>query len=279
MTSTNYAQYLTLNGAWNWVNIGLPSLEAADVTNPIGTGISNTLNNWFSSGDPNNVAVIWMGTNDISGGLTGAQGYQNLIGAVRVYRETLQDQKGYKIILVSMLSRTGFDSEKNAFNALLRAGWSEFADGFADCAADLNIGADGASTNLAYFVDGIHPTTLAQQDDIAPIIQRAINRLFGNNDFSSANTYTSSQMQVDADVYTILGASAGSQTFTLESSVGYTGQTIHIKNTDTHTWTIATSNSETIDGSSTFSLTAGSHVALQAILVSAAAGGSNWISV
>jgi hypothetical protein len=278
-TATNYAQYMTLDGSWNWVNIGLPSAQASDVLDSSNQGIGNTLNNWFSSGDSENVASIWYGTNDISGGLTGAQGFANFAAAVRTYRGYLQDQRAYKIIVVSMLSRVGLDSGKNAFNALLRTQWSEFADGFADVAADPNLGADGAYANLTYFTDGVHPTTFAQQHDIAPITQRAINRLYGNVDFSSANTYTSSQTQVDADVCVILGASAGSQTFTLQTSVGYTGQNIRIKNNDTHTWTIATSNSETINGASTVSLAAGASLTLESILVSGAAGGSNWLSV
>ena len=90
-----------------------------------------------------------------------------------------------------MASRTGFDTGKNALDAILRANWSQYADQFADIAADPNIGADGASASSTYFTSGVHPTTGAHNNDTDPIITRAINRIFGHNDFSSATVYAS----------------------------------------------------------------------------------------
>lgn len=89
-------------------------------------------------------------------------------------------------------------------------------------------------------------------------------------------------LQKDEDVYTILGGSATSPDFTLETCVGYTGQKIYLKNTNTTSpWDIVPSGSETIDGAATLTMataTSGDNpvVILQSVLVSAAAAGCNW---
>lgn len=97
---------------------------------------------------------------------------------------------GVKVIVVSMLSRTTFDANKDAFNPVLRNWWASFADGFVDLGENLLIGADGTSAGAA-FQDGIHPTADSQLNILSPRIERAINRIYGNNSFSEATTYGS----------------------------------------------------------------------------------------
>lgn len=306
--------------------------------------------------------IFWAGTNDmVVASLTATQ----TLAGMAAY--TLQrQQKGWRVIVVPMLSRavTG-DADKDLLNPLIRGQWRAFANGLADVAADPRLGADGAFSNTTWFqVDQIHPTPAAQQNITAPIIARAVNRLTGHNDFSSATTYTTgapaattitaasestntvtftfgttpanclvgNQMtvtgvtpsgynrtdyivltrsstqvtafnptaslgagtvfgaascpeQVDQDVYTILGGSATSPSFTLESCIGYTGQNLYLKNVNTTSpWVLTPWASETIDGAASLTMPTASSgnepvVILQAQLVSAAAAGCNWVRV
>lgn len=89
-------------------------------------------------------------------------------------------------------------------------------------------------------------------------------------------------LQKDADQYVILGGSATSPSFTLESCVGYTGQNIYLKHSNTTSpWVLTPTNSETIDGAATLTMPTASSgnnptVILQSTLVSSAAAGCNW---
>jgi len=189
--TTSFPQFITFNpnsAVWNWIDLGLPSaLASGDVTD----SFTNRLAYAFYTGAANNVATYWMGTNDCAiGGFTGLQAWADVGNAVRNYRSHLASTS-QKIIGLSMISRTGNDPCKNTLNTVMRQQWATVFDGFADVAADPNLGADGASANATYFQgDAVHPTTYAQANDIAPIVQRAIRRLFGNTSWTSANTYT-----------------------------------------------------------------------------------------
>jgi hypothetical protein len=131
--------------------------------------------------------VIWAGTNSILGGVSAALTESQLASYCRA-RHAI----GFKCVVVTMVSRTGFDTGKNAYNTLIRQHWIEFADALADVAADPSLGADGASANTIYIqTGGVHPTQNSHYNDITPVIQRAINRLYGNKDFSSASVYGS----------------------------------------------------------------------------------------
>ena len=129
-----------------------------------------------------NVVIIWGGTND---------GGTNMQDSLRSYC-TARRLVGWKCLVVSMISRTGSDTTKNTYGAWMRQHWKEFADGFADMASDTALGADGDSASATYFLaDNIHPTQTAVDNDEYPIIQRAVDALYGNNDFSTATVYSS----------------------------------------------------------------------------------------
>lgn len=85
-----------------------------------------------------------------------------------------------------------------------------------------------------------------------------------------------SQMQ-DADQYIVVNFGAGN--FTLQSSVGYTGQCINIRNINAAATTLVSFGSETITGAGATptTLAANTTAILCSQLVSAAAGGSNWV--
>ncbi len=106
----------------------------------------------------------------------------------------------------------------------------------------------------------------------------AYNGTTGLGNSTHAGTASIPQ-QVDADVYIILGGSSSGQNFTLQSSVGYTGQNIYIKNTNSNAWTVTPFGAETINGAANISVAAGATLVLQAVLVSPSTGGSNWISL
>lgn len=70
---------------------------------------------------------------------------------------------GYqKIVVLTCLPRvTGgngnFESDRQAFNTLLRAGYASFADALADVAADSRIGDAGDNADLTYYqADQVH---------------------------------------------------------------------------------------------------------------------------
>jgi len=267
---TAYTTLLSLNGTWAKGNIGVPGQLMATMVAEVQAADIPELNKTAGK----SVAVIWGGTNDITAGTSA----DTVLSYLESYCKQVR-AAGYKVIPVTMLSRNGEDTGKNTYNTLIRENWESFADALADVAANPLLGADGAYANSTYFnVDGIHPKT-AGDTIAAAIIQQSVNRLYGNRDFSSANVYTTSTTQVDADYCIVLSGSTAGQTLTLETAVGYTGQSIFISNESTQTWTIAAYGSETISGSATFSLAAGVTIELQSILVSASAGGANWIAI
>lgn len=89
-------------------------------------------------------------------------------------------------------------------------------------------------------------------------------------------------LQKDQDVYAILGGSSAAQNFTLESCLGYSGQSIYLMVTDTNAWTVTPFVSgETINGQTTLTTPAatnGNHpvVQLKAIPGAVGTGGCTW---
>lgn len=360
--TTAYPNAMTLNGTWT-------------VNNPIIAGRYLIFNPTFGLSeapyviDPfitpqaaQNVVLNWLGINDIRAGVpTGT-----LTGALRSY---VQSRKalGWKVFLGTYLSDGSgtcvYDAARDAVNTYLRSNWQAIgADSLVDFGADVNVGADGACLSAVYFQDLIHPTQTAVYNNITPVAQRAINRYFGNTNFSVATTYTTTALaptattagseatntvtltfgatpanclvgntisivgttpagysgawtiltrsgtqvtyfantasmgvitvqgtgvcasQQDADQYIILGGSATTPNFTLESCVGYTGQNLYIKNANTTSpWTLTAwaPASELIDGAASITMptaTSGNNpvVILQDQLISAAAAGCVW---
>lgn len=87
--------------------------------------------------------------------------------------------------------------------------------------------------------------------------------------------------QQDQDVATNLGTLTANTTMNLTTATGYTGQQITFQNLNTSafTWTLAGTNSETIDGAATKVITTAKQpICLVSVLVSASAGGDNWQS-
>jgi lysophospholipase L1-like esterase len=138
------------------------------------------------------IVVIWGGTNDIGQGTSVSDTYATLVSYCQARRAA-----GWKVVVVTMLSRTGFDQQHDQYDALIRAGWTGFADSLADVAANSTLGADGASTNTTYFNGGIHPTQLAYDTIIVPIINAALPPYFGGPLPDSMSIFGTPQTQTN----------------------------------------------------------------------------------
>jgi lysophospholipase L1-like esterase len=126
-----------------------------------------------------NLVVFWAGTNDVYLGDTPQTAYNRLVAYANGRR-----QQGFKVIVGTMISRVGLDSEKNTLNALTRANWQTFADGIVDLGATTELGADGAYLNATYFQsDGTH-LTAAGYTFVAGQVSAAINAFTSANDLN-----------------------------------------------------------------------------------------------
>jgi hypothetical protein len=162
-----------------------------------------------------NVAFVWGGTN--GGGLID---YQHICAQAHAV--------GQKCLITTMIDRTALTSQKNTLDAALRSGWrAAGADGLADMAADPLMGADGANTGTCFQSDHIHGTSGCNLNHMAPIAQAAINRLYGNLDFSSATVYASA---ATAPTATTAGSEA---TNTITITFGATPANCQVGNTIT----------------------------------------------
>jgi hypothetical protein len=86
----------------------------------------------------------------------------------------------------------------------------------------------------------------------------------------------------DVDVYAYCDPGGGSITLQLPDAIGLTGQTVTIKNIQSagaNTCTIAGINAETIDGAASVVIANKATIVLQSKLVSASAGGANWVQL
>lgn len=117
-----------------------------------------------------NVVIIWGGSNDIAnGGVNPTTVYNDLVSYCNARHAV-----GWKVVVVTMLSRVGFDTQKNTYNNLILANWMTFADGLVDF-TKTPLGVDGGYANTGYFVDGVHPNANTDATIIAPMIGAVIN--------------------------------------------------------------------------------------------------------
>lgn len=152
-----------------------------------------------------NFVTIWAGTNDMFYGYSAAQTLGSL--------STLAKQKraaGWKVIVVDMISRgTGAscvnDGNFQAFDPLLHALWSTFADGYVTMSDVPNFATNGCTTNL-YQADNTHPSAHGQINVISPLIEREVNTIYGNLDWNVASTYTTTALAATA---TTAGSESG----------------------------------------------------------------------
>lgn len=200
--ATTWTDILQLTGTINIVNNGFSGSTATQAA----TAGSQLGQAYFQKTAQRNVVMLWYGTNDFASFSISASGCAaQLASAIKSHTSY-----GHKVLLGTMVSRTcaGCDAFKNSLNAILRQNWRSYgASGLVDVAADPNLGADGAFGNTVYFnVDGIHPSKAGAWNDISGLAQRAVNRLYGNTDISTATVYSS---PAAAAVATTAGSETG----------------------------------------------------------------------
>jgi lysophospholipase L1-like esterase len=116
------------------------------------------------------IFIGFCGTNDINAASSGATAYA-------AYAAMFAARPHLKKVAVTMLKRTDFDdgeeTQRQAFNTLVRANWSTFADAIAepDLVTELS-----DPTNVTYFSDGVHLST-AGYDFLSTCIGNAVNTL------------------------------------------------------------------------------------------------------
>lgn len=162
---TPYPNFLTTPG-WTITNIAV-SGERLSTELPLARTKVDPL---YSSAKPNNICVIWMGTNDIGSGHAPSDVYNLLIEYIQQRHAV-----GWKVVTATMLSRVIVDTQKDAYNALIIANTAG-ADAIVNFTNTV-LGCDGCYANTILFQnDGIHPTQAGANIEV-PLFQAAINSL------------------------------------------------------------------------------------------------------
>lgn len=188
----------------------------------------DNLNPLFAQAAGINIAVIWGGTNDIGTGATPQVAYSRL----KRLSEHLRSL-GWKVIVATMISRVGLDTQKNNFNALIRANYQSFADGIADMSWQ-PIGLDGAYANTAFFnADQVHLTD-AGYEQAGFVLEYACGLLIPFSGAPGASAYlpnsTANNLTGDGTTYRLSGlteqfdqrSNFNGETFTCLSEGTYT---------------------------------------------------------
>jgi hypothetical protein len=233
-----------------------------------------------------NVCRIWEGTNDVANGWTAA----NTALSIQAHAKQARAEGCDRVIVSTMISRTGQDTNKNSLNAYLRQQWHGFADMLDDLAAVPNIGADSAYNNTSspacFNADHIHLTgpsgagtcmgSLTGYAFVESQLAREINMLDGATlDYptvTTSNAYT----EADADNF-LLQTPTAAATTTLIDCLGMTGIRRRITNgSGTYAITVSGSGSTTtITGSN--SVAANTTAEFTCMLTGASSGGNYWL--
>jgi lysophospholipase L1-like esterase len=146
--SSQWTAGLTFDNPYTVSNYAIGGMEAIDVCNMADQ-------RWAASVVPGrSIVQVWAGTNDFSYGYySAAQVWSNLATCAAKAK-----QYGARSIITTMISRVGFDANKNALNALIRANYKQAGfDYLNDLAAVPGLGADGSYSNTSCFsYDEIH---------------------------------------------------------------------------------------------------------------------------
>ncbi|MEI9980790.1 MAG: hypothetical protein WDN23_17675 [Edaphobacter sp.] len=170
------------------------------------------------------IVLAVSGTNDVNDG-----GANFALASMAPYIQLIKGA-GCRVFVGTMISRTGNDTNKDSYDALLLAQAKAFgADGVIDFAANPLLGADGANTNTTYFQgDGVHPT-VAGQALMAVIASNSLNYYFGANAASPAVVTASTHTIASGEGY-ITANPAANQTLTLPDCTGPSGATYTVAN-------------------------------------------------
>jgi len=183
---------------WSDGNLTLPTYEGQPFVHYLDATPGWTLENMESfapqlldshlSTSGMNVAVIWGGTNDF---LTPNTTPTQAFAALEQFTK-LEQNLGWKVIVVTMIDRTGFDADHDSFdadhdqfNSLILG--ASFANGIVDL-THTALNPDGASANTQLFQnDGTH-LTAAGYAIVGGAVQQAVDNLVSLSVGESSST-------------------------------------------------------------------------------------------
>jgi lysophospholipase L1-like esterase len=173
--ATPYPFLVQKPSTFTTLNLGVSSkttaniLAESDYVNATHLGTNKT----------DDIIVVWAGSADlyISVGTSDAITTYNNLRAFCLKEKAL----GAKVIVLTMLPRPNntvvfSKTEYLAYNALIRAHWTEFADGLADVQLDPTIGTDESNYNTTYYADTVH-LTQAGYAIVANYVQNTLHAL------------------------------------------------------------------------------------------------------
>lgn len=228
------------------------------------------------------VCHMWLGVNDVREGLTAAQGW---VGIQNVGRQL--NRLGCITTVSTIISNSGFETQREALNVFIRAGWRSVFAALDDLAAVPALGADGANTDTNCFLgDKVHLTgpgagtcynSLTGYSVAATQTAKIVNLLDGSTVDNPTFTTSASYVQAIGDNYVVQTA-ATAATNTLIDCTGLTSVRRTIVNgSGTNAITAQTSASQTITGSAT--IAANTIAAFECELTDPLAGGNYWLRV
>lgn len=277
---------LALNNSYTVNNLGIGGISAVDTCNLLDQRIS------AYTAPGNTTTYVWLGTNDVSTGTPPAVTWQ----ALKQCGQSLQ-ARGHRAVIMTMISRTGQDANKNALNALERSDWRIAYNGIVDLAEIPKLGQDGAyaDTTNCYQPDSIHlrgpgsggtggscqtlylngtGTVYSGYGLVAQAVSNENNTLDGSTQ-SNPNTTTSNAYNMAyADNYLIDTPSAAA-TLNLVDCLGQVTQRTIFNGSATNSITVSGVNSETIAGSAVIS--PNQTAEFIPLLVSPSTGGCSWL--
>lgn len=115
-------------------------------------------------GNGKNVLSVLIGHNDIANNYPdNGSSRANFLAALAGYLDARR-AAGLKVVLCTQLPSTvvGFNTERNACNAVMSTWSGLHCDAICDFGADPTMGPDAAAADLSLYIDGIHPTALGQ---------------------------------------------------------------------------------------------------------------------
>ncbi len=173
-----YSNLIVTPPGYTKYNMGISSTAIATI-NAQATTVTNPQ---MGANKADDVVVVWAGSVDLyqAVGTSNAITTFNNLKAYCLYVKSL----GSKVVVVTMLPRPNntvvfSKTEYLAYNALIRAHWTEFADELADVQTDSRIGTDASNYDTTYYADLVH-LTQAGYTIVASYVQDALNRVDSN---------------------------------------------------------------------------------------------------
>ena len=152
---------------WHGVNVAIGGQKLGSMT----TAGPTRVDTQYDATREKNVLVIWS-SNDLS--VSTAAETHDLLEAYCLARQAA----GWTVLVCNATPRTtsGFNTLRNAYNVLIAANYTDYADGLIDLAADSTIGDDADASNATYYGDGVHMTT-AGYAIVAGLVTTALDAL------------------------------------------------------------------------------------------------------